>query len=121
MPIRFDYNEDYYKNPFIQGIPLEGYTKIFKRLTEKSNIEIIYNSNYNFENSHDVKYLTIYTGPLDKLLKNKFGKLEWRSLEFKKEIIKNLRQKIKHKSNIDIIIPLPKLEIIKLWSKVSEI
>tara|TARA_A100001011_G_scaffold393368_2_gene483044 strand:- start:2783 stop:3916 length:1134 start_codon:yes stop_codon:yes gene_type:complete len=89
LPIRFDYNEDYYKNPFIQGIPLEGYTKIFKRLTEKSNIEIIYNSNYNFENSHDVKYLTIYTGPLDKLLKNKFGKLEWRSLEFKKEIINN--------------------------------
>ena len=87
MPIRFDYNEDYYKNPFVQGIPLEGYTKIFKRLTEKSNIEIVYNTNYNFENSHDVKYLTIYTGPLDKLLKNKFGKLEWRSLEFKKEII----------------------------------
>ncbi len=87
LPIRFDYNEDYYKNPFVQGIPLEGYTKIFKRLTEKSNIEIVYNTNYNFENSHDVKYLTIYTGPLDKLLKNKFGKLEWRSLEFKKEII----------------------------------
>ena len=50
--------------------------KFLKRLTEKSNIEIVYNTNYNFENSHDVKYLTIYTGPLDKLLKNKFGKLE---------------------------------------------
>ena len=30
LPIRFDYNEDYYKNPFIQGIPLEGYTKFLK-------------------------------------------------------------------------------------------
>ena len=87
LPLRFNYNEDYYKNPFIQGIPLDGYTKIFKRLTEKSNIEVIYKSNYEYENNYNVKYFTIYTGPLDKLLKNKFGKLEWRSLEFKKEIL----------------------------------
>ena len=87
LPLRFNYNEDYYKNPFIQGIPLDGYTSIFKRLTESSKIEVIYNFNYEYENNFKVKYLTIYTGPLDKLLKNKFGKLEWRSLGFKKEVI----------------------------------
>ena len=36
------------------------------------------------------KYLTIYTGPLDSLMGYKFGKLEWRSLSFKKEI-KNVK------------------------------
>ena len=87
LPLRFDYREDYYKNSLVEGIPLDGYTKIFERLIDNKNIEIIFNSNYKFENNHNIKYLTIYTGPLDKLLKNKFGRLEWRSLKFKKELI----------------------------------
>ncbi len=87
LPLRFDYNEDYFKNSIIQGIPKEGYTKIFERLVKNSKIKLLYNSNYEFHNNHEVKYLTIYTGPLDKLLSNKFGKLEWRSLEFKKQIM----------------------------------
>ena len=85
--MRFDYNESYFKNALVQGIPKDGYTKIFKRLIENNKIEIIYNSNYDYENNHDVKYLTIYTGPLDKLLYNKFGQLDWRSLKFKKQIV----------------------------------
>lgn len=87
LPLRFDYNESYFKNALIQGIPKDGYTKIFKRLVENKNIEIMYNSNFEYENEHEVKYLTIYTGPLDKLLKNKFGQLEWRSLVFKKHVM----------------------------------
>lgn len=87
LPLRFDYNESYFKNTIIQGIPKDGYTKIFNRLTENKNIEIIYNYNYQYQNEHEVKYLTIYTGPLDKLLKNKYGQLNWRSLKFKKEIV----------------------------------
>ena len=87
LPLRFDYNESYFKNAIIQGIPTDGYTKIFERLIESNKIKISYNSNYEYENDHDVKYLTIYTGPLDKLLNNKFGKLEWRSLRFEKKIV----------------------------------
>ena len=87
LPLRFDYNESYFKDALVQGIPKDGYTKIFERLTENNKIEIIYNSNYNYENKHEVKYLTIYTGPLDKLLNNRFGKLDWRSLKFKKQVI----------------------------------
>ena len=81
--------EDYYKNSIVQGIPVDGYTQIFRNLTFNNKIRILYNYNYDYEDNHDVKYLTIYTGPLDKLLKNKFGSLEWRSLKFKKKIIKN--------------------------------
>ena len=42
---------------------------------------------YDFERSIEPKHATIYTGPLDELLNYKFGRLEWRSLVFKKEII----------------------------------
>ena len=84
LPLRFNYNEDYFKNSLIQGIPIDGYTNIFKKLVLNKKIKIIYQSEFNINNPHKVKYLTIYTGPLDKLFNYKFGNLEWRSLKFKK-------------------------------------
>ena len=87
LPIRFNYNEDYYSGNQWQGIPLNGYTEIFKNLTCNKRIQIIYNKKFDLNSNIVPKYLTIYTGPLDKLIKYKFGKLEWRSLKFKKEIL----------------------------------
>ena len=84
LPLRFNYNEDYFKNSLIQGIPSEGYTQIFKNLTFNKRIKINYNFDYKINNDNEVKYSTIYTGPLDKLLNYKFGSLEWRSLKFEK-------------------------------------
>jgi UDP-galactopyranose mutase len=81
LPLRFNYNEDYFKNSLIQGIPIDGYTNIFKKLVLNKKIKVIYQSEFNINNPHKVKYLTIYTGPLDKLFNYKFGNLEWRSLE----------------------------------------
>jgi len=84
LPLRFNYNEDYFKNSLIQGIPIEGYTNIFKKLILNKRIKVNYQSEFNINDPHKVKYLTIYTGPLDKLFNYKFGNLEWRSLKFKK-------------------------------------
>jgi UDP-galactopyranose mutase len=87
LPLRYNYREDYFHNCKYQGIPNLGYTNIFEKLLSGKNIEIIKNKKFNlFENKYDVKYSTIYTGPLDELFNYKFGKLEWRSLKFKKEI-----------------------------------
>ena len=87
LPLRYNYDEDYYKNPVLQGIPTGGYTEIFKKLTSNKNIELIFNHEYNLNKNYDVRNSTIYTGPLDKLFNYKFGSLEWRSLKFKKKII----------------------------------
>ncbi len=87
IPIRFNYNEDYYKDSQWQGIPLNGYTEIFNNMLDNKKIKIKLNTNYYIENEYDVKYLTIYTGPLDRLFNFKYGKLEWRSLRFEKKII----------------------------------
>jgi len=85
LPLRYNYDEDYYKNPTLQGIPTDGYTEIFKKLTSSKNIQLIFNHEYNLKKNYDVKHLTIYTGPLDRLFNYKFGNLEWRSLQFKKK------------------------------------
>ncbi len=85
LPIRLNYNEDYYEQTQWQGIPKYGYTEIFKKLLNNKNIKLILNKKYDLNFKIKPKYLTIYTGPLDRLLNYKFGKLDWRSLKFKKK------------------------------------
>ena len=87
LPLRFNYNEDYFNSSKYQGIPLDGYTKLFRNLTTNKNIKLIYNTKFQLNSNIEVKKLTIFTGPLDKLFNYKFGKLEWRSLNFKKETL----------------------------------
>ena len=87
LPLRYNYKEDYFLNCKYQGIPNLGYTNIFEKLLSGKNVKIIKNEKFNlFDNKYNVKYLTIYTGPLDELFNYRFGKLEWRSLKFQKEI-----------------------------------
>ena len=88
LPLRFNYNEDYFKNCNWQGIPYEGYTKIFENLINNKRISFEPSNDYGIFNAIEPKYLTIYTGPLDKLFNYKYGKLAWRSLKFKKKIVK---------------------------------
>lgn len=88
LPLRYNYGEDYFLNCKYQGIPNFGYTDVFQKLLSGKNIKIVKNKKFNLlKNNYDVKYLTIYTGPLDELFNYKLGKLEWRSLRFEKEII----------------------------------
>jgi len=87
LPVRLSYNEDYYEQTQWQGIPKNGYTDIFKNLLSNKKIKVTLNKKYNLNFKIKPKYLTIYTGALDKLLNYRFGKLDWRSLNFKKKIL----------------------------------
>ena len=88
LPIRFSYNEDYFNNSDYQGIPLDGYTKIFDNLLDNKKITTILNSDYfKIREKINVKYSTIYTGPIDKFFNYKLGILDWRSVKFKKTIL----------------------------------
>jgi UDP-galactopyranose mutase len=88
LPVRYDYNEDYFVDARWQGIPLKGYTAVFKNLLDSPNIDIKLNCNF-FENknNYDVREKVIYTGPIDQFYDFKYGKLEWRSISLKKEIV----------------------------------
>ena len=87
IPVRFNYNEDYFINSRWQGIPINGYTAIFKNLLDNKKIKIVLNHNFEYEDITSYDHI-LYTGPLDKLFKYKFGKLDWRSLDFEKKILK---------------------------------
>lgn len=87
LPIRYNYNESYFFDPW-QGIPADGYATIFKKMLTHHNIEVCLNTDYfNIADQIPKSCLVIYSGPIDKYFNYKFGKLEWRTLEFKKELM----------------------------------
>jgi UDP-galactopyranose mutase len=86
LPLRFTFDNNYFNDKY-QGIPIDGYTKIFENMLE--GIEVRLNTDY-FE---DMKYFRtiskkiVYTGKIDEFFYYKFGELEYRSLEFEHEIL----------------------------------
>ena len=76
LPVRFTYDSNYYFDKY-QGIPVGGYTQIFDKLLE--GIEVKLNTDY-FTDELPNHNKVIYTGPIDKFFKYKFGKLEYKTV-----------------------------------------
>ncbi|MBV4428303.1 UDP-galactopyranose mutase [Clostridium tyrobutyricum] len=84
IPIRFDRDDRYFINKY-QGMPLQGYTRLFENMLDHKNIKIMLNTDY-FEIKDEVNYQNlIYTGPIDYFFNYCFGNLPYRSLEFVQE------------------------------------
>ena len=86
VPIWLDRDNRYFKDKY-QGMPKEGYTKIFERLLDHSAIKVVLNKDYK-ELLGKVDYQKmIYTGPIDYYFDYKFGALPYRSLKFEFETL----------------------------------
>ena len=87
LPLRFDRGTDYFGDPR-QGIPLEGYGKLFSNLLAHPGIDVYLNTDF-----FDVKdrlpedCRVIYTGPMDQYFGCEYGTLGWRSLRLEKEAL----------------------------------
>lgn len=84
LPVRYTFNNDYFDDVY-QGIPVEGYTALIEQLLKGSTVILgcKVKSDYDFS-----KYDIVYnTGTIDKFLDCMLGELEYRSLEFKTEVI----------------------------------
>ncbi len=81
VPVFISRDDRYFQDEF-QGIPLEGYTELFKRMTADENIDLMLNTNYK-DISSGIEFETmIFTGPIDYFFDYIHGKLPYRSLEF---------------------------------------
>lgn len=87
IPIRFDYNQNYFDDPY-EGIPADGYGKLFEKMFSHPNIKIRTNTDY-FQIRHELASdaVIIYSGPVDRLFDYCYGQLTWRTLSFEKEIL----------------------------------
>lgn len=87
IPIRTNYNENYFFDIW-QGVPLDGYTQIFKRMLSRKNITILLKTDFfNIIDLLPKSCKIIFTGPIDQFFDYKYGQLEWRSLSFEKLIV----------------------------------
>ena len=88
IPIRPNFDTRYFNDKY-QALPHKGYTHFFEKILDNKNIEVILNTDY-FEHIKNNKYdMIIFTGPIDSYFTN-LEKLEYRSIDFNIEIIKNM-------------------------------
>lgn len=86
VPIRTNRDDRYFTDTY-QAMPLHGYTRMFENMLDDNNIKILLNTDYR-EVERVVPYRElIYTGPIDEYFEYQFGKLPYRSLEFRHETI----------------------------------
>jgi UDP-galactopyranose mutase len=84
VPTRTNRDDRYFTDTY-QAMPLHGFTRMFERMLDHPNIKVLLNCDYR-EIENQVPYREmIYTGPIDAFFDYRYGKLPYRSLEFKHE------------------------------------
>lgn len=86
VPTRTNRDDRYFTDTF-QSMPLHGYTVMFQKMLSHPNIKIMLNTDYKEVIDMIPHKKLIYTGPVDAYFDYRFGKLPYRSLEFKFETI----------------------------------
>lgn len=86
VPTRTNRDDRYFTDTY-QAMPLHGYTRMFENMLTHPNIKVMLNTDYR-EIQDIIPYKQmIYTGPVDGFFDYCYGKLPYRSLDFKHETL----------------------------------
>jgi UDP-galactopyranose mutase len=86
IPIRTNRDDRYCSDSF-QALPKHGYHKMFARMLQHENIEVMLHTDFR-DIMRNCQYdRLIYTGPIDEFYDHRFGSLPYRSLRFEQETI----------------------------------
>lgn len=87
LPVRYVYDNNYF-NDLYQGIPIGGYNKLIEGLLEgadtKTDMDFFDGLHKNWR---DIADKLVYTGKMDDFYEHKYGRLQYRSLNFENEIL----------------------------------
>lgn len=98
VPVALGFGNNYFTDKY-QVMPKNGYSLLFGRMLDHKNIQLMLNTDaldvieIDWENNtalysgQPFAGKIIYTGQIDSLLKYKFGKLEYRTVEFRFETL----------------------------------
>jgi UDP-galactopyranose mutase len=84
VPTRTNRDDRYFTDSY-QAMPLHGYTRMFENMLDHKNIKIMLKVDYREVAKYIPYKQIIYTGPVDEYFDYRYGKLPYRSLEFKHE------------------------------------
>jgi UDP-galactopyranose mutase len=81
LPVRYTYDNNYFNDKY-QGIPIDGYTKMFENMLD--GIEVRLEENYfDWKSSWDeMADKIVFTGKIDEFFGYEFGELQYRCLRF---------------------------------------
>ncbi|HVN18907.1 MAG TPA: UDP-galactopyranose mutase [Dongiaceae bacterium] len=86
VPVRTNRDNRYFTDTY-QAMPLHGYTRMFENMLDHARIRILLNADFR-EVLDEIPYRNlVYTGPIDEFFEYRYGKLPYRSLQFKHETI----------------------------------
>ena len=86
VPVRTNTDDRYFADSF-QQMPLHGYTKMFEKMLDHPNIDLMLGVDF-ADVKPDLSYdQLVWTGPIDEYFGHCYGRLPYRSLEFKHEIL----------------------------------
>jgi UDP-galactopyranose mutase len=86
IPTRNNRDNRYFTDTY-QSMPLHGYTRLFENMLSHPNIKVMLGTDYKEIETEIPFKKMIYTGPIDYYFNNCYGKLPYRSIEFKFETI----------------------------------
>jgi UDP-galactopyranose mutase len=84
VPTRTNLDDRYFLDTF-QAMPLDGYTRMFERMLDHKNITVMVGTDFADLRQAGLSRHTIFTGPIDEYFDYRFGRLPYRSLEFRHE------------------------------------
>jgi UDP-galactopyranose mutase len=86
IPVRTNRDDRYFTDAF-QFMPKQGFTRMFENMLDHPGITIELNADYREVCKRVHFRKLIFTGPVDEFFDHRFGKLPYRSLEFRHETL----------------------------------
>lgn len=80
LPLRFDYNDAYFDDPW-QAMPRDGYSGMVARMLEHERIEL--RLGCRFEDLAEAAEHVFYSGGMDRYFHHDLGRLAYRTLDFR--------------------------------------
>ncbi len=90
VPVRTNRDDRYFTDTY-QAMPKHGLTRMFERMLLHPNIKIMLNAHFQEIREAIPHGEIIFTGPIDEFFDYRYGKLPYRSLEFKFETLNEPR------------------------------
>jgi UDP-galactopyranose mutase len=86
IPVRTNHDDRYFTDEY-QAMPLHGFTTMFERMTTHANIAVALGTDYRDVVARTQWRGLIYTGAVDAYFDYCYGRLPYRSLEFRHETV----------------------------------
>jgi UDP-galactopyranose mutase len=86
IPVRTNRDARYFTDTY-QSMPRHGYSRLFERMLDNPRIKIMLNCDFREIRAAIPHRKLVYTGPVDEFFDFPYGKLPYRSLQFKFETV----------------------------------